>query len=153
MHLFRRALVFAALLFATGAEARAADGAADNTRGAVEQTGGRIVPQKPSLPKLNLTTAQREQIRLNLLAKDTQIEFKMKETKPAESFTPEIGAELPKSIKPHGIPAELIQQIPQLGDYAYVKMKNHILLVNAMTKKVVEIIPEAQPQTTNLHER
>ncbi len=36
--------------------------AAENAHGAVEQSGGHIVPQNPSLPKLNLTDAQRQQI-------------------------------------------------------------------------------------------
>jgi hypothetical protein len=122
--------------------------AADNASGAVEQTGGNKVPQNPSLPKLNLNDAQREQIRQTLLARNTQIEFKMKETKPAESFEPKIGAKLPAAIKPTGVPGELSQQIPQLAYYSYVRLKDQILLVNAMTGKIAEVIPEMQPQTT-----
>src|SRR3569832_2172340 len=105
MSLSRIALFCGALWFA----AQVAAGAADNTRGAVEHTGGTKVEQNPSLPELNLTDAQRDQIRQTLMSKNSQIEFKMKETKPAESFTPRVGAELPKSIKPDGIPAELTQ--------------------------------------------
>jgi hypothetical protein len=41
----------------------------------------------------------------------------------------------------------LTQQIPELADYGYAKMKDQILLVNAMTDKIVDIIPETQPQT------
>jgi hypothetical protein len=144
MRLFRIALLCATLLLVAHAEVPAAD----NMRGAVEQTGGTKIPQNPALPKLNLTDAQREQIRQTLLTKNTHIEFKMKETKPAETFTPKVGAELPKSVMPGGIPAELTQHIPQLADYGYAKMRDQILLVNALTKKIVAIIPEAQPQTT-----
>ncbi len=105
------------------------------------------MPQNPSLPKLHLNDAQRERIRQTLLTKHTEIEFKLKTTKSAKDFTPKIGAKLPKGVKPDGLPSDLIQQIPQLADYGYSKMKNQILLVNAMTDKVADIIPETQPQT------
>jgi hypothetical protein len=120
---------------------------ADNS-GAVEQSNGNKVPQNPTLPKLNLTDAQREQIRKTLLARNTQIEFKMKETKPAENFEPKIDLKLPTAIKPTGIPGELIEQIPQLADYGYARLKDQILLVNGMTGKIAEIIPETKQQTT-----
>jgi hypothetical protein len=38
-----------------------------------------------------------------------------------------IGAELPKGIKPDGLPSEFTQQISELADYVYSKMKNQIL--------------------------
>jgi hypothetical protein len=98
----RTAILCAALMLG-------AAGSADNISGAVEQTGGNKVPQKPYLPKLNLTDAQPEQIRNTLLARNTQIEFKMKEMKPAESFEPKVGAKLPAGIKPTGTPGELSQ--------------------------------------------
>ena len=122
--------------------------AADSTRGAVEQSGGNIVPQNPSLPSLHLNDAQRERIRQTLLAKHTEVEFKLKTTKPAKDFTPKIGASLPKGVKGDGLPSELTQQIPELADYEYSKMKDQIVLVNAMTGKIVDIIPETQPQTS-----
>ncbi len=122
--------------------------AADNTRGAVEQSGGNLVPQNPSLPKLHLSAAQREQIRQTLLTKHTEVEFKLKTTKPAKDFNPKIGAKLPKGVKPGGLPSDLTQQIPELADYGYAKMKDQILLVDAMKGKIAEIIPETQPQTS-----
>ena len=134
----------AALLLATTAAAPAAE----NARGAVEQSGVAKVPQNPQLPKLNLSEAQRQKIRQVLLSKNSQIEFHLKTTKKAKDFTPTVGAKLPKGIKPDGIPSELSQQIPQLADYGYAKMKDQILLVNAMTGKIAEIIPETRPQTT-----
>jgi hypothetical protein len=138
----------AVLLLATSAFAPSSAPAADNTRGAVEQSGGNIVPQNPSPPQLHLNAAQRERIRQTLLTKDTEVEFKLKATKPAKDFNPKIGATLPKGVKPDGLPSELTQQIPQLADYGYSKMKDQILLVNAMTGKIVDIIPETQPQTS-----
>jgi hypothetical protein len=144
MRLTQILLLCAALLLATSALAPAAD----NTRGAVEQSGGNLVPQNPSPPQLHLSDAQRERIRQILLSKDTEVEFKLKTTQSAKDFTPKIGAELPKGVKPDGLPSDLTQQIPELADYGYSKMKDQILLVNEMTGKIVDIIPETQPQTT-----
>jgi hypothetical protein len=140
--LIRNGLLCSALLLATAASAPAAD----NMRGAVEQSGGKLVPQNPSPAKLHLNDAQRERIRQTLLTKDTEVEFKLKTTKSAKDFTPKIGAKLPRVIKPHGLPSGLIQQIPDLADYGYSKMKGQILLVNEMSGKVVDIIPETHPQ-------
>ena len=122
--------------------------AADNTRGAVEQSGGNIVPQNLSLPQLHLSAAQRERIRQTLLTQDTEVQFRLKTTQAAKNFNPKIGATLPKGVKPDGLPSELTQRIAELSDYGYAKMKDQILLVNAMTDKIVDIIPETKPQTS-----
>jgi hypothetical protein len=143
MRLTRDLLLCSALLLATSALASAAD----NTRGAVEQNGGSLVPQNPSLPKLQLNDAQRERIRQTLLTKHTEVVFRLKTTRSAKDFTPKIGANLPKGVKPDGLPSDLTQQIPELADYGYSKMKDQILLVNAMTGKIADIIPETRPQT------
>ncbi len=148
MHSSQSLLLCAALLMATSVLAPTSASAADNTRGAVEQSGGNVVPQNPSPPQLHLNAAQRERIRQALLSKDTEVEFKLKTTKSAKDFNPKIGAKLPKGVKPDGLPSELTQQIPQLADYGYAKMKDQILLVNAMTGKIVDVIPETQPQTS-----
>ena len=144
MPLTRNLVLYSALLLATSALAPAAD----NTRGAVEQSGGNLVPQNPSPPQLHLNDAQRERIRQTLLTKHTEVEFRLPTTKPAKDFTPKVDAQLPQGVKPDGIPSELIQEIPELADYGYSKLKDQILLVNAMTGKIVEIIPETQPQST-----
>ncbi len=142
----RTSMLFCAALALIGATAAAP--AADNTRGAVEQSGGNIVPQNPKPPKLNLTGAQRAQIQQVLTAKNSQIEFKLKSTKKAKDFNPQIGAKLPNGVKPLGIPSELTQKIPQLADYGYDKMKGQILIVDAMSGKIAAIVPVKQPQTT-----
>ena len=144
MLLTRNLFLCSALLLATTAGVPAAD----SIRGAVEQSGGNLVPQNPSLPNLSLSDAQREQIRQTLLTKHTEVEFKLPTTKSAKDFMPEIGAALPTGVKPDGLPSELTQQIPQLRDYGYAKMKDQILLVNAMTGKIADVIPETQPQTS-----
>src|SRR5262245_53130407 len=135
MHLTRKLFLCSAFLLAMTVSAPA-----DDTRGAVEQSGGSL-PQNPSLPKLNLNDDQREQIRQTLLTKHTEV-------KPAEDFTPKIGAKLPTEVNPDGLPSELTQQIPQLADYGYAKIKDQILLINELTGEIVDVIPESQPQTT-----
>jgi len=106
------------------------------------------VPQNPSLPQLHRSDAQRERIRQILLTNDTEVQFRPKRPQAAKNFNPKIGATLPKGVKPDGLPSELTQQIPELADHGYAKMKDQILLVNAMTDKIVDIIPETQPQTS-----
>ncbi len=133
-----------AVLLATSALALAAD----NTHGAVELSDGVVVPQNPSLPQLRLNDAQREQIRQVLPTKDTEVEFRLSTTKSAKDFTLKIGATLPAVVTPDGLPSELTQQIPELADYGYSKMRDQVLLVNELTGKIVELIPETQPETT-----
>jgi len=122
--------------------------AAENSPGGAVMQGGDNISQSPSLPKLNLNTAQREQVRQTLLTKHTEVEFRLKATKSAKDFTPTIGTKLPKGVTPDGLPSDLIQKIPQLADYGYVKMKDQILIVNELDGKIAEIIPETQSQTT-----
>lgn len=83
----------------------------------------------------------RQQIRQTLLTKHTEV-------KSAEDFTPKIGAKLPTDVNPDALPSELTQQVPQLADYGYAKMKDQILLINELTSDIVDVIPESQPQTT-----
>jgi hypothetical protein len=136
MHLTRKLFLCSALLLAMSVSVPAAN----DTRGAVEQSGGSL-PQNPSLPKLNLNDDQRQQIRQTLLTKHTEV-------KSAEDFTPKIGAKLPTDVNPDALPSELTQQVPQLADYGYAKMKDQILLINELTSDIVDVIPESQPQTT-----
>jgi len=114
-------------------------------RGAVELSNGTKVPQSPTLPKLNLTNDQREQIRKGVLTEHTEVEFHLKATKAAKDFTPAVGAKLPKGVTGHSLPSTVLSQLPQLRDYKYVKMKDQVLIVNAMTKKIVDVFPETQP--------
>jgi hypothetical protein len=116
-----------------------------NGQGAVELSNGTKVPQNPSLPKLNLTNVQREQIRKTVLTEHNEVEFRLKATKPAKDFTPAIGATLPKGVKAHSLPTQVLSQIPELRDYKYVKMKDQVLIVNGMTNKIVDLFPETQP--------
>jgi len=118
-----------------------------NTQGAVELSNGTVVAQDPSLPKLNLTDAQREQIRKGVLTEHTEVEFRLKATKSAKDFTPTVGTKLPKGIEGHSLPSAVLAQLPQLRDYKYVKIKDQVLIVNAMTKTIVDMFSETRPLT------
>lgn len=114
-------------------------------QGAVELSDSTTVSQNPSLPKLSLTNAQREQIRTTLLTEHNEIEFQLKTTKSAKDFTPAVGATLPKGIKAQGLPSKVLAQLPELRDYMYVKLKDQVLIVNGMTNKIVDMFSETQP--------
>jgi len=114
-------------------------------QGAVELSGGTKVPQNPSLPKLNLTDKQREQIRKAVLTEPTEVEFRLKATKSAKDFNPVVGATIPKGVKAQSLPTPVLSQIPELRDYMYVKIKDQVLIVNGMTNKIVDMFPETQP--------
>src|ERR1700746_4211858 len=100
-----------------------------NAQGAVELSNGTKVPQNPSLPKLNLTDVQREQIRKAVLTEHNEVEFRLKATKSAKNFTPIVGATIPKGVKAQSLPTPVLSQIPELRDYMYVKMKDQVLIV------------------------
>src|SRR5947209_17851365 len=107
-----------------------------NSQGAVELSNGTKVPQNPSLPKLNLTNMQREQIRKTVLTEHNEVEFQLPATKSAKDFTPAVGTTLPKGINAQSLPAPVLS--PELRDYKYVKMKDQVLIVDDMSNKIVD---------------
>jgi hypothetical protein len=119
--------------------------AAPGAGNAVEITGGGHVGLKPQ-PKLTLSNAQREQIRKAVLTEHNEVEFRLKSTKNARDFTPTVGAMLPKGVQPMAFPQSLGMQMPQLRNFSYVKMKDQVLIVDATTRKIVDVFSEAQPQ-------
>jgi hypothetical protein len=137
----------AVLLVAATVPAAGADNAVQKVQGSVELSNGTKLPQNPSLPKLDLTNEQREQIRKSVVTRHSDVEFHLKSTKSAKTFTPQVGAKLPKGVKGHSLPTAVLSRIPQLRDYKYVAMKDQILIVNAMTKKIVDVFPETKPVT------
>ena len=114
--------------------------------GAVEQQGG-AVSQNVKLPALHLTNAQREQVRKAVLSKHSDVEFRLKSTKSAKDFEPKVGATLPQGLVPDGFPDSVIGQLPQLRNYAYLKLKDQVLIVDATSRKIVDMFSETQPLT------
>jgi len=46
-----------------------------------------------------------------------------------------------------GFPDSVIQQLPQLRNCAYLKMKDLVVVVDATTRKIVDVFSETQPLT------
>ena len=78
-----------------------------------------------------------------LAGEDTEVSFALKSAKPAANFEPSVGAKLPKALTAHALPRPLIYQMPILKRYTYVKLKKQIVLVNPMTREVVDVFPES----------
>jgi hypothetical protein len=131
-----------ALLAAGGASA----GENQPSAGAVEQHGG-PVSQDVKLPALNLTDAQREQVRKAVLTRHSEVEFQLKSTKPHKDFEPKVGETLPSGLVPDGFPDSVLGQLPQLRDFAYLKMKDRVLIVDATSRKIVDVFSATQPLT------
>jgi hypothetical protein len=53
---------------------------------------------------------------------------------------------LPQGLVPDGFPDSVIQQLPELRNYAYLKMKDLVLVVDATTRKIVDVFSETRPQ-------
>jgi hypothetical protein len=119
--------------------------AQQNVQGAVELSNDAKVPQNPSLPKLNLTDARREQIGKAVLAEHNEVEFRLAVTEPAKDFTPAVGAKIPKGVKAQSRPTPVLSEIPELRDYMYVKIKDQVVIVNGMINKIVDMFPQTQP--------
>jgi len=126
-----------AIVFAAGT------GPATAQSGAVEQSVPPAVSQKPELPPLHLTDAQRGKISAALRDVNSEVDFALKSNKPAEAFTPTPGAKIPAGLHPHSLPRPLIYEMPILRDYTYLKFKGQVLIIDAMSRKIVDMFPEA----------
>lgn len=138
-------LVLSAAAFAAESGHNAASSAPNSTTGAAPS--GPDEPQshlKPSLPALHLTDAQRQQIRQAVAGKDTEVTFQLKKTKPLKGFKAKVGEKIPPHLPAHALPSSLTQKLPMLADYKYMKVDKQVLIVNPMTKKIVDIFPEKQ---------
>lgn len=116
---------------------------AQDTRGAVEQTIPPPVSQKPNVPPVHLTDQQRATIRRALSGVNSEVDLKLKANKPAQSFTPTVGATIPKQLHPQTLPPPVLDKMPLLERYTYVKFKQQVLIVNPMSRKIVDVFPEA----------
>ncbi|HEY2530882.1 MAG TPA: DUF1236 domain-containing protein [Xanthobacteraceae bacterium] len=128
-----------AVLVATAA---AAQNRGASQPGSVVQSVPPPVSQNPQLPRLNLTDEQRAKIKRVLSTKNTEVSFGLKTNKPAQSFDPVVGAKVPAAVKPHALPPPLIYEMPTLKRYSYLKFKGKVLIVNPMTRKIVDMFSE-----------
>jgi Protein of unknown function (DUF1236) len=76
-------------------------------------------------------------------SEDTEVSFALKEAKTAQNFEPAVGAEVPNALKLHPLPRPLSYEIPPLKHYTYIKFKHQVLIVNPITRKIVDMFPES----------
>jgi hypothetical protein len=138
MHQTLPALCLAVLM----ATAAAAQNRSTSQPGDVVQSIPPPVSQNPQLPQLKLTNKQRARIKQVLSTKNTEVSFGLKTAKPAQSFDPTVGAQIPAALKPHALPPPLIYEMPTLKHYSYVKFKGQVLVINPMTRKIVDMFSE-----------
>jgi hypothetical protein len=109
--------------------------------GAVEQTIPPPVDPKP--PPLRLSDDQRAKIQQVLKGENTEVQFSLKSNKPAEGFQPSIGAKIPAGLHPHTLPPPLLAEMPALKRYTYLKFKQQVLIVDPMSRTIVDLFAEA----------
>lgn len=142
MKALRHAWLAATLAVLAAGPAAAANNAANN-QGAVEQTIPPPIAQNPQFPPLHLSDDQRVKVRQALSGVNSEVDFQLKSNKPAQSFAPAVGAQIPKGLHPHALPTPLTQQVPALKRYTYLKFKQQVLIINPMSRKIVDMFPEA----------
>ena len=116
--------------------------AAGPNNGAVEQTIPPPVAQNPKPPPLKLSDDQRAKIRQAVSGENTEVQFSLKSNKPSEKFEPSVGAKIPAGLKPHTLPPPLLADMPALKQYKYLKFKQQVLIIDPMSRKIVDMFPE-----------
>ena len=111
--------------------------------GAMTQSTSPTAAQKPRVPPLALSQRQRERIRQAVISEDTEVSFALKSAKGAESLEPSVGAKVPSALKLHPLPRPLTYQMQPLKRYTYIKFKHQVLIVNPMTRKIVDMFSES----------
>ncbi len=99
------------------------------------------VSQKQSPPPLNLSDAQREDVRHAVDLHGISVSFALPQTKSAQNFSPSVGGKIPNGLKPHALPRPLIYRIPVLRSYEYLKFKDQVLIIDPMKRTIVDMFP------------
>ena len=104
---------------------------------AAESSTGTVAGTVQPKPPLKLTDAQRHQVTEAINREDTL-------EKPPADFQPAIGAKVPVQAKlpGHPLPRPLVYKIPALKQYYYARLPDKVLIIDPMTKTVVDIIAQ-----------
>jgi hypothetical protein len=102
------------------------------------------VPVNATLPPLELSNTERARIQEVLATQDTGVSLTLKKNESAKPFEPKLDATIPKGLEPQAFPPPLISEIPLTRQYGYLKFKGQVLIVNPMTKKIVDVFPETK---------
>jgi hypothetical protein len=87
-----------------------------------------------SKPQLDLSDAQRQAILDAIVQQDSH------QATPKE-FKPAVGSDIPRTLDLHALPRPLVYEIPALKEYMYAHIDRNIVLVDALEKKVIVLIP------------
>jgi len=98
----------------------------------------------PGKAQLHLTEAQRQKVRAVVADDKTDVTFKDDATKADKDFTPSLGATIPAKLPMQAMPPALSAELPMLADFSYIKMKGQILIVNPMSKKILDMFAVTQ---------
>ena len=99
-----------------------------------------------STPQQRTLVTEKEKAALVLSEEQQQamitaiMERKSHQPTPKE-FKPEMGSAVPRVVFTHALPPRLANDIPVLKEYMYAHLDRAILVVDAMDKKVVAVIP------------
>ena len=100
------------------------------------------VPVKGAAPQLNLSDAQRTRIRDVLNTTHSDVSLQVKENQGAKSFEPKVDEPIPKNLKGEAFPQPLISEIPEMKRFTYLKFKDQVLIVDPLSRKIVDMFPE-----------
>lgn len=101
---------------------------------------GTVILDRSTPDQLRLTDDQRVQIRAAVNARSSEVDFPLSTADAAKSFQPAIGAAVPTTLEGQTLPIALTDRIPALRDYVYLKLPAQAVIVNPMSRNVVEIV-------------
>jgi hypothetical protein len=75
----------------------------------------------------------------NVILRSVNRQGVRRQTMPAD-FVPDIGLRVPASVKLRPLPADATRRVPNARSFAYVMLKNQLLIVNPRDRRIVDII-------------
>jgi len=113
---------------------------ADNGNGAADISSSRAGATMPD--SIKLSDAERQTIRQILAQEKTDEMFNEPATKNFKDFAPAVGKKVPPALHLQHMPTELARKVPAVENYGYMKIKDQVLIINPMSKKIVDMFPQ-----------
>jgi hypothetical protein len=132
------------LLIAPGMAAAAPQGNNQHPAAVMQSnTTGSATSVPQAVKSLKLTDQDRQKIRDAVTKKNDQTTLSKKATQAEKDFKPAVGAKVPSGFakKSDALPQDLVRQLPVLKEYSYLVYNNQIMIVDPMSKKVVDLFP------------
>lgn len=71
---------------------------------------------------------------------DAAVQAKSRQKTP-KGFSPNLGGEVPREVNGHGFQPEVVVKLPVLKEFQYAYLDREIILINALEKKIVAVVP------------